>query len=309
MTGRGNGALPNLIVIGAQKCGTSSLHYYLDLHPEIEMSSPKELNFFTAEEGFDPEPFAVEPADRELLRPMANWSRGLEWYQRHFNPQALVRGESSPAYASPWEQGVAERMAHVVPDARLIFMVRDPIDRAVSSYRHLRALGRERRPVADALRGSPGVYLGRSSYASLLRPFLDRFPRSRILVLRQEDLLSRRRETIRVAFEFLEVEEGFWSPRMERERNVSGRRSWRLSLLLRLRDSRLARASYRLPQEAKWLVERLNGSSTAKAGPALDDETRRVLLDQLEPEIAGLEEITGWDLSEWRARQPGRVEA
>jgi hypothetical protein len=48
MTGRGNGALPNLIVIGAQKCGTSSLHYYLDLHPEIEMSSPKELNFFTA---------------------------------------------------------------------------------------------------------------------------------------------------------------------------------------------------------------------------------------------------------------------
>jgi hypothetical protein len=295
------GVLPNLVVVGAQKCGTSSLHYYLDLHPE--------MNFFSAEEDFDPEPFIIEPVDRGLIRLMTNWSRGTDWYESHFDAEAPVRGESSPVYASPWQPGVADRMAQVVPDARLIFMVRDPVDRAISNYRFLRALGREPRPMADALRSSPGVYLGRSRYASLLRPFLERFPRSRILILRQEDLLSRRRETIGTAFRFLEVEEGFWSPRMERERNISGRTGWRLRLLLRLRESRLAGAGYRLPQEAKWLVERFNGSSRAGKSPALDDDTRRALLGQLEPDIAELEEITGWDLSEWRARRPERVGA
>jgi hypothetical protein len=309
MTGRRKGAAPNLIVIGAQKCGTSSLHYYLDLHPEIQMSSPKELNFFTSEEGFVPEPFIVEPVDRELIRATPNWSRGQEWYESHFDPDAPVRGESSPAYASPWHHGVADRMAQVVPDARLIFMVRDPIDRTVSHYMHLQAEGRERRPVDDALRSSSTVYLGRSRYASLLHPFLERFPRSRILVIRQEDLLSRRRETIGAAFRFLGVEERFWSQRMERERNVSRRSGRRVGLLRRLRESRLAGVGYRLPQEMKWVVERLHGSSTAKATPIPDVDTRRALLDQLEPEIAGLEEITGWDLSEWRAPQPERVEA
>jgi len=273
------------------------------------MSSPKELNFFTSEEGFDPEPFIAQPLDRELIRATTNWSRGQEWYESHFNGDAPVRGESSPAYASPWHHGVADRMAQVVPDARLIFMVRDPIDRAVSHYTHLLGEGRERRRVDDALRSSTDLYLGRSRYAALLRPFLERFPRSRILVLRQEDLLSRRRETIGAAFRFLGLDERFWSERMERERNVSRRSGRRTGLLRRLRGSRLAGVGYRLPHEMKWVVERLSGSSTANALPTPDDETRRALLDQLEPEIAGLEEITGWDLSEWRAPQPDRVEA
>ena len=63
--------LPNLIVIGAQKCGTSGLHYYLSLHPEVSMSSPKELNYFIA---------------------ARNYPRGLEWYSRHFDPAARCRG-------------------------------------------------------------------------------------------------------------------------------------------------------------------------------------------------------------------------
>src|SRR6059058_6332030 len=75
----GRGALPNLIVIGAQKCGTSGLHYYLSLHPEVSMSRPKELNFFIVER---------------------NWPRGTEWYAAHFEPRAIVRGESSPNYTA-----------------------------------------------------------------------------------------------------------------------------------------------------------------------------------------------------------------
>src|SRR5205085_12476815 len=73
------GALPNLIVIGAQKCGTSGLHYYLSLHPEISVSTPKELNFFIAER---------------------NWPLGLDWYRSHFDAEARVRSEASPNYSA-----------------------------------------------------------------------------------------------------------------------------------------------------------------------------------------------------------------
>src|SRR5205809_4164499 len=113
---RAAGTLPNLIVIGGLKCGTTSLHHYLNLHPAVAMSRPKELNFFVAE---------------------LNWPLGPDWYATHFDAHAAVRGESSPHYTNrPRFEGVAERMRDLIADARLIYMVRDPIDRMLSHYLH-----------------------------------------------------------------------------------------------------------------------------------------------------------------------------
>src|SRR5688572_29905885 len=82
------GGLPNLIVIGAQKCGTSGLHYYLGLHPDVSVSEPKELNFFIAER---------------------NWPRGLDWYRSRLDQSAAVRVDASPNYtAYPQHRGVPE---------------------------------------------------------------------------------------------------------------------------------------------------------------------------------------------------------
>ncbi len=125
----GDSTLPNLIIIGAQKCGTSGLHYYLGLHPEVSMSTPKELNYFIAER---------------------NWGRGPEWYARHFDPTARCRGESSPNYtAFPQHMGVPERMAGVIPDAKLIYIVRDPLDRIAAHYVHNFAKRREKGDLRD----------------------------------------------------------------------------------------------------------------------------------------------------------------
>jgi hypothetical protein len=96
-------ALPNLVVIGAMKCGTTSLHHYLDLHPEISMSRPKELNFFIGDDG--------GPGDWRG----GTWRRGTAWYAQHFEPAAPVRGEVSPGYTSPSFPYEAGRMAAVVP--------------------------------------------------------------------------------------------------------------------------------------------------------------------------------------------------
>jgi len=310
-SGKGPASLPNLIVIGAQKCGTSALHYYLGLHPQVQMSSPKELWFFTAAEDFRPEAFLADPgsaAERRLITGSPNWSRGVEWYASHFSAESPVRGESTPAYASPWFPGVARRMAEIAPDARLIFMARDPVERIVSQYMHARAQGREWRSLQQVLSTPRNPYLARSRYASVLRPFLERFPRERILLLRQEDLLHDRRETVREVFAFLGVDEGFWDPRIERLRQPSARKGRRFRAAERLRQSRLAAPAYRLPQEAKWAIERLaSGSRDRVERPRMEPALRASLLEQLEPEIAALEELSGWDLDAWR--RPAMSEA
>ena len=170
------GALPNLIIIGAQKCGTSGLHYHLGLHPEVSMSRPKELNFFIEER---------------------NWPRGEDWYRRHFDPEAKVRGEASPNYtAFPQHVGVPERMAQVVPDAKLIYVLRDPLQRIAAHWVHNYAKRREKGTLAETLSHPNTSYLQRSQYAMQLQQFLNHFPRESIMILDQEDFRKDRADTL-----------------------------------------------------------------------------------------------------------------
>ncbi len=197
-----SGGLPNVVVIGAMKCGTTALHRYLDRHPAIAMSQPKELNFFFGEWG-QPE------TDRLGGYGEGTWHRGIEWYAGRFAAASQVRGESSPGYTSPDHPEVAERkrMARIVPHARLIYLVRDPVARAVSQYRHHAADGDERRPLSRALLDESSQYLARGRYHERLLPFLTHFPTSQIAVLAAEDLRDRRRQTLRRLFAFLDVDD------------------------------------------------------------------------------------------------------
>jgi hypothetical protein len=146
--------LPNLIVIGSAKCGTTGLHRYLDLHPEIAMAAAKELDFFAGTQ---------------------NWQRGVEWYESQFRP-ATVRGETSPSYTQyPRVAGVPARMAQVVPSARLVYIVRDPIERTISAYRFRRwIIGGERREIDQALASfEQKSSLDSSRYAFQLEQYLE----------------------------------------------------------------------------------------------------------------------------------------
>jgi hypothetical protein len=197
--------LPNLIVIGAERCGTSSLHRYLRSHPQVFMSKKKELNFFVAE--------------RE-------WRRGRCWYERQFPTDAPVRGESSPAYtAYPVFSGVPARLAALVPDAQLVYLVRDPVERTISAIHLARALGIDQRPAAEALSDlDKSPYVAQSRYATQLEQYIAHFPAEAIAVVDSAELRSRPVETMRRIFRFLEVDENFWSPVMELERNTARRR-------------------------------------------------------------------------------------
>ena len=123
--------LPNMIIIGGLKCGTTSIHHYLGLHPEIHMSKPKELNFFAAEQ---------------------NWDLGFDWYESRFDNTVKINGESSPHYTNrPRFNGVAERIHKHIPDAKLIYMVRDPIKRILSHWVHATGAGYETRDFEPTL--------------------------------------------------------------------------------------------------------------------------------------------------------------
>jgi len=200
MTVGSTGALPTVIVIGAQKCGTSALHAYLAVHPEVSMSRPKELDFFIAER---------------------NWPRGIDWYRSHFDAGRRVRGESSPNYTShPSWKGVPERMAELVPEVRLIYLVRDPLDRIASQWVHNRSLRRENHPPAEALRR--GSYVHRSRYMYQLDRFLEHFPADHVLVLEQGDLRHRRTATLERVFGFLGIDSSFRHPAFGAEVHPTG---------------------------------------------------------------------------------------
>src|ERR687891_2907647 len=141
--------LPNLLIIGAQKWGTTSLHAYLDLHPDVHMSAEKELDFFIADRG---------------------WRNGPDWYARRFRDDAAVRGEASPNYTAwPVWDGVPERAASLVRGARLVYLVRDPIERLESHYLQRRLQDGERGDVATVIgdvHDPRNLFVARSRYAS-----------------------------------------------------------------------------------------------------------------------------------------------
>ncbi|SFF93068.1 sulfotransferase family protein [Blastococcus tunisiensis] len=221
------GALPTLVIIGAMKCGTTSLHRYLDLHPEVAMSGHKELNFFFGPVDGEPDPMR------------GNWARGVDWYAARFDPAAAVRGEASPGYTSPDHPEVAGRMASVVPDARLVYAVRDPVDRAVSQYWHHRREGTEARGPEEALLDPRSQYVARGRYLERLAPFLSAGFADRVAVVAQEDLRDRPRATMRRLFAWLGVDEGHWSPGMAERRNSAPEPARPLSAAVRdgLRDA------------------------------------------------------------------------
>lgn len=231
------GALPNLIIIGGMKCGTTSLHYYLGLHPDIAMSARKELNFFADERG--------------------TWHKGMNWYRSWFSGEARVRGEASPRYTSyPKSQGIPRRMHAVVPDAKILYLVRNPVDRLLSHYVHNLSENFEDRPLAEALRDPRRGYLDRSRYFMQLEQYLPFYPKANILVVEQENLRRHRQQTLRRVFEFLEVDARFHDLRYNRTLHRSAQKRRKTRAGQWLATTWPMRLVARLPHRLRWLIER-----------------------------------------------------
>ena len=199
MASSGGPTLPNFLIIGAAKAGTTSLHSYLAVHPQIHMSRHKELAFFD-----------------DRLR----WSKGLDWYKSYFDSSYPVNGESSPQYTiHPTATGVPERIKQVLGAPKLIYIVRDPIDRLLSEYTQIWDLWPDADPFELATINSATPYHC-SCYFTQLSRYLTLFPKENILMLVLERLNTKPVETLQQVFHFLGVDDKFTSPDFTRRLNT-----------------------------------------------------------------------------------------
>jgi Sulfotransferase domain len=179
--------LPTFLVIGAMKCGTTSLARYLGQHPDVFVPVRKEPGFFN---------------------PEGTWWRGVEWYSSLFEPGSAraARGEASTSYTkAPRIDGVAPLVHRTVPDVRLVYLVRDPVERVHSHLVHETDHGTERRPPEQAVKEEPD-YLDFSRFALQLERYLEHFSPEQILVLSNDDLRDRRAEALDRAFRHIGVD-------------------------------------------------------------------------------------------------------
>ena len=190
--------LPNFVIAGVQKAGTSTLAATLRTHRNIFMARPKELHFF----------------DR-------HFDRGLEWYAEQFPVKRMhkVVGEATPSYL--FEPSIRERMHQTLPEARIIVSLREPVSRAYSHYWHQRRKGNEhtesfeealereaeRRAAEDVRLRVRHAYLARGFYLEQLQALTDLYGRDRVHVLLFEDLLEDRIPTLRRILGFLGLDE------------------------------------------------------------------------------------------------------
>ncbi|MDP3919970.1 MAG: sulfotransferase [Candidatus Omnitrophota bacterium] len=214
--------LPNLIIIGASKCATTSLHWYLATHPEVFMTRQKELHFFIDDAAW------------------GTWHRGLPWYEEQFEAgqKYPIRGESSPGYThEDNSKRAAELMAQTVPGARLIYLMRDPVERIKSHYGEEMFWGRIPTSVslnaiiasANILNSPAQRYFRMLVYTSLyhrqLFHYVQRFALNQLLCITTEALRREPNEVMKSIFSFLRIDTQWKVPTLGIKYNqVEGKR-------------------------------------------------------------------------------------
>ncbi len=219
------GTLPDFVVIGAKKCGTTSFYHLLAQHPYVEPAATKELHFF----------------DRLF-------DEGTEWYRRCFPPPKwkdgrwTITGEATPYYM--FHPHAPRRMAETVPHARLIALLRNPVDRAYSDYQMMARRGFEHLEFEEAIEAEEArlrdvkdklledehydsfehqrfSYLSRGIYVDQLLSWSKFFSEEQLLVLKSEDLLERPEDTFKLVFDFLALPD--WEPETWEVRKKGGK--------------------------------------------------------------------------------------
>ena len=265
---------PDFVIIGAMKCATSTLHDQLARAPGVSMSEPKEPNFFSDE-------------------PI--WSKGLGYYDSLFAemPKDDIKGESSTHYTKlPTYPRCADRLHEHLPDAKLIYVMRDPIDRIVSQYIHewsQHAIAQDC-PIDDAIRKHEEL-VDYSRYAMQLWPYIERYGKDRILPVFFERLMDNPQAEFERVGRFLGLESGIrWHE--HDAKNVSAQRQRMNPLLtsvLRIRAIQTVRRAV-LPESMR---AKIRSRWTMNERPKLSESSIAWLHEQLDPDINRLGEWLG----------------
>ncbi len=305
-------ALPDFFIIGAPKAGTSALHAALSTHPALYMSDVKEPKFFMCD---GRPPHHRGPGDAHSDR---EWIWDRHRYERLFDdaPPGALRGESTPFYLASHD--ALGRMRAAVPDARLIAILRDPVDRAYSNWAHMWADGLETIPdflaacAQEERRERAGWapiwrYLGSGRYGEQLRSLYRIFPPDQVHLLRYKELVDEPHEAIDEICRFLGVDTDE-VPALQGHNVGTYVADTRANRLLRTAIRRGASLGSHFPpplwRRASapliWLLQR-----SPEHRPELQREQRDQLLPYFAEDIAVLEETTGRSFQDWLGDKGG----
>lgn len=297
--------MPNFIIVGAQKSGTTALARYLQQHPQIYMSPVKEPGFFDFE-GLEPN--FCGPGDAEWYR-YPNIVNDIDSYCKLF---AGVSTETAIGEATTWylySPRAPERIQHYIPDVKLIAILRNPVDRAYSAFMH--TVYEEREPLRDFAKALKEEekriannweyrwrYKQMGFYSAQLKRYFDLFDRSQIRVYLYEDLNENPIGLLNDIFQFLNVDIDF-IPDVTSRHNASGIVKSRALHKLVYDDNPIKNAVKSiLPGDfRKKIVAQLKIQNLAKI-PCPSD-VRRKLLEDFCKEVSELQSLIHRDLSEW----------
>lgn len=277
--------LPDTIIIGAMKCGTTSLWHHLQQHPEISIPSHiKNIEFFDSN---------------------ANWGKGLDFYSSHFTHTAKTRSicEISTEYTKhPHVNNVAENIYNTLPNAKFIYLIRHPIERLISHYIHNVGAVRETRGINNALHERENnPYIIYSQYYYQLNHFLKYFDKDRFLLITSNQLRENRQTTLNKIFDFINVDHSKtdW-PEVNLHEGKS-KKSWnRTGRLIRKSPKYFNLYSYylsRIPISARPLIERLVCQPITI--PAISDDNLKFISNVFSNDLALLHKHTGFHMPDW----------
>jgi hypothetical protein len=270
--------IPDFIIIGAMKSGTTSLYRHLGSHPGVFMSPVKEPNYFV---------------------PRRSWSKGPDWYRSLFAgaPPGALLGEASTNYSKGTTfPGVPEILRTHVPNVKLIYVLRDPLERIRSHYAHAVDHRREQRPPEAAIKPRSG-YVRTSLYGAELQRYREHFPADQMLVLLTEDLRDDPASLLRRVEVFLGLE-AYQYRHLDRHYHVTSKRrvSTRLGSALEQHE--------RMQDLSTWVIpERLRDRLMSRPAPSTGVTVPPEALDQIRDVLAAdrklLQRQVDLDLSKW----------
>jgi hypothetical protein len=264
--------LPTYIIAGAMRSGTTALNSYLREHPDVAVSSRKEVHFFDS-----------------------FYDRGVEWYREQFpgSEAAHAVGEATPNYM--FSTTALDRIRETLPDVKLVVMLRNPIDRAYSHYWHDRARGKTHGDFAENVKQEledPDQqlnYIARGRYRTQIEEILRRFPASALHVEIFEDMVDRPADLYSSVCRFIGVDPGFRPDGLGAPVNN----------FIEFRSLAVRRASRNLPGRLQDMIGRVN-TKRKETYPPMPTRLRNRLADEFATANSGLEELIGRSLS-WDA--------
>lgn len=250
-------SLPDFVIIGAMKCGTSTLHAQIAAQPQFFMSEPKEPNYFSNDKIY---------------------AKGEAWYRGLFAdaPQDAIKGESSTHYTKlPTYPKTVDRLAAVIPNAKFIYVTRDPVERLISHYIHEWTQGVITCGIDEAIEKHPEL-IAYSRYGYQLAPWVERFGRDRILLVDFEMMTAKPDAELKRIAAFLGAKGDVqWRDDLDAQ-NVSAERIRTFPMKSLIVDNPVATA-LRRTLVPRALRDRVKSKLQMRERPQLSEKVRRDL--------------------------------